>query len=59
MRPGPPSWGLDVGLTAPPCKNPVIRKFKEGYGPYRAVMPMMIFLLAFASYRVFVVGKHY
>jgi hypothetical protein len=22
-----------VGLTAPPRKNPVVRKSKEGYGP--------------------------
>jgi hypothetical protein len=31
--PGPPGWGLGVGLTAPPCKNPVVRKSKEGNGP--------------------------
>jgi hypothetical protein len=31
-----------VGLTAPPCKNPVVRKSKEAYGPYRAVLPKVI-----------------
>jgi hypothetical protein len=39
-RPDPPGWGLGVGLTAPPCKDPVVRESKEGYGPYG--MPMMM-----------------
>jgi hypothetical protein len=25
--------GLGVGFRAPPCKNPVVRKSKEGCGP--------------------------
>jgi hypothetical protein len=25
-RPGPRGWVLDMGLTAPPCKNPAVRK---------------------------------
>jgi hypothetical protein len=40
-RPGPTRWGFGVGLTAPPRKNPVVRKSKEGYGPQRTVMIMM------------------
>jgi hypothetical protein len=32
-RPGHPGLELGVGLTAPPCKTPVVRKSKEGYGP--------------------------
>jgi hypothetical protein len=29
QRPGPPGWGLGMGLTAPTYKNPVVRKSKE------------------------------
>jgi hypothetical protein len=43
-RPGPPGWGLGVALTAPHSKNPVVRKSKEGYGPHRAAMPMMVMM---------------
>jgi hypothetical protein len=36
---------LGVGFTALPSKNPVVRKSKEGYGPYRAVMLMMMIMM--------------
>jgi len=35
--PGPPGRGLGVGLTAPPCKNPVVWKSKEGYMAHNGV----------------------
>jgi hypothetical protein len=31
--PGLPGWGLGVGLTVTLRKNPVVRKYMEGYGP--------------------------
>jgi hypothetical protein len=49
-RPGPPGWGLGVGLTAPPHKNPVVRKLKIGYGVQRAIMPKMMMMMIIAWY---------
>jgi hypothetical protein len=34
-----------MGLTTPPCKNPVVRKSKEGYGTYTAVMPIIMMMM--------------
>jgi hypothetical protein len=44
--PGPPGWGLSVGLTTQPRKQPIVTKtnreksLKGGFGPPRAVTPM-------------------
>ena len=33
MGPGPPGWGLDVGLTTPSSKNCLLGNQKCGLGP--------------------------